>query len=253
MEKIIIGNLKMNLLSVVEREQYLKLLKKELAGKKIKNFPIVLCPPAIHLEAFSKLKRKNVFFGAQNVFWKRSGSFTGEISPSMIKNMGAQFVILGHSERRKYFGEKDEEINQKISSVLRNGLIPIVCGGDTALEKEKGQTFRIISAQLKKAMQRINRTKLNQIIIAYEPVWAVGSDIIPSANEIMQVKILIKKILVEIFEKKYADETKIIYGGSVNSKTAKETCLDSGMDGVLVGRESLIPFEFLKIGQIINS
>lgn len=253
MEKIIIGNLKMNLLSVVEREQYLKSLKKELTGKKIKNFPIVLCPPSIHLEAFSKFKRKNVFLGAQNIFWERSGSFTGEISPSMIKNMGAQFVILGHSERRKYFGERDEEINQKIGSALRNGLIPVICVGETALEKQKEQTFKIISSQLKKGMRGINRVKSDQIIIAYEPVWAVGSDIIPSTNEIMQVKILIKKILVDIFEKKYADKVRIIYGGSVNSKTAKETCLEPGMDGVLVGRESLIPFEFLKIGQIINS
>lgn len=242
----------MNLVSPAERERYFQSFKKEWGERKDKEAEIVLCPPSVHLEAFSKLKRKKLSIGAQNIFWERSGSFTGEISPSMAKNAGAEFVICGHSERRKYFKENDEEVNLKVKASLRIGLIPIICVGETKQEKDGGKTFSIISGQIKKALAEVSRTKAEQIILAYEPVWAVGSDTIPTSYEIMQVRVLIKKILVGMFEKKYADKVRILYGGSVNAKTAGETCVEPGMDGVLVGRESLAPYEFLKIAEIIN-
>ena len=253
MNKLIIGNLKMNILSLLERERYFEMFKKELAGKKLKNIQFILCPPAVHLEAFKKIKNKKTALGAQNIFWERSGSFTGEISAEMAKNAGAEYAIVGHSERRRYFGEKDEEINFKIKAALKAGLMPIICVGETKIEKSSNQTLRVITKQIKEALKDINRTKAEQIIIAYEPVWAVGTDVIPAENEIMEAKVLIRKILTEIFDKKYANSVKIIYGGSVNSKTAKEVCLNPGMDGVLVGRESLTPYEFVKIGEVINN
>lgn len=254
MEKLVIGNLKMNLLSAIERERYLKAFKNELKGKKLSRINLVLCPPFVHLEAFKKAHLgKKVSIGAQDMFWERSGSFTGEISPAMLKDAGCEYVILGHSERRRYFSENDEEVKMKVSSALKNGLKPVICVGESKVERSGGQAARVVGRQVRNAISGLNRTQAENIIIAYEPVWAVGSDILPTSNEIMEAKVLIRKILVELFDKKYAGLVKIIYGGSVNSHTAREACVDPAMDGALIGRESLTPFEFLKIAEIINT
>ena len=252
MKKIIIGNLKMNLISLEEREQYLKAFKKELVGKKMTNGEVVLCPPAIHLESFGKVLGKKVALGGQNCFWEDRGSYTGEISPLMLKNFGCEYVIIGHSERRKYFGENERTINQKVIASLRNNLSPIICVGETKAERQSGETMRVITGQVKEAFIGVAQGKLEKIVVAYEPVWSVGSDIIPTANEIMEAKVLIQKILSRSFPKKYVEKVQIIYGGSVSSKTVKQACIDSGMEGALIGRESLTPREFLKICKIIN-
>lgn len=253
MKKFIIGNLKMNLQSAEERGKYLAWMDKELAGKKLNNSEIILCPPFVHLEAFKSWKNKKIKLGAQNVFSAEKGSYTGEISPLMLKNSGCEYVIIGHSERRKYFGEKGEFINHKIISAIKNGLKPIVCVGETKAEKEADYAMEVITRQVKEALAGVNRTKANQIIIAYEPVWSVGTDETPTVNEIMGAKLLIRKVLVEMFGKKYAEEAAILYGGSVNAKSAKQVCLEPDVDGVLIGRESLNPHEFMKIAEIINS
>ena len=253
MNKLIIGNLKMNLLSALERDRYFNNFKQEAAGKRIKNAKIVICPPAVHLEAFQELKRKNVFLGAQNIFWERSGSFTGEVSPGMVKNLGADFVILGHSERRRYFCENNQEINLKIGAALKNGLKPILCVGENEEQKENG--ILAIVEQLDGCLRKISRVKIEDIIICYEPVWAISSnnpDHLPTTNEIMSARLLIKKFLVEKYGVKIAEKTNIIYGGSVDAKNVGEVCLDPGIDGVLVGKESLTPYEFIKIAKIID-
>jgi len=252
MDKLVVGNLKMNLLSPIERERYLNSFKKEIGAKKFRKTEIVLCPPSIHLENFRKNLGKKIKTGAQNMFWKREGSFTGEISPAMIKNFGCDYVIVGHSERRKYFCETNEEINLKVQEALKIGLAPIICVGESQIDRSTRQTLSVITKQVKETLKDISRTKAENIVIAYEPVWAVGTDVVPTAHEIMEAKLLIRKILVGMFEKKYASQVKIIYGGSVSSKTVQEVCLEPGMDGVLVGRESLMPYEFIKIAEIIN-
>lgn len=252
MKKFIVGNLKMNLLSPAEREKYLQWMDKELSGKKFNGSEIVLCAPFVHLEGFKKWKNKKVKRGAQNMFFEDKGSYTGEISPVMLKNFGCEYVIVGHSERRKYFGESGELINHKIISALKNGLKPILCVGETKAEKDADYTLEIITRQVKEALVDVSRTKANQIIIAYEPVWSVGTDALPTSNEVMGAKLLIRKILHEIFGKKYAEEVAILYGGSVNAKTVKQVCVDSEVDGALIGRESLQPYEFVKIAEIIN-
>ncbi len=252
MEKLVVGNLKMNILSPLEREQYFKLFKKELAGKKLSRTSIVLCPPAIHLEAFKKLKSKKVFLGVQNMFWERNGSYTGEISPDMVRNFGAEWVILGHSERRRYFGENDEEIGLKVMAALKTGLRPLLCVG----EKEKqGNGSATIMSQLKNCLKEVGAARIENVVICYEPVWAISAnnpDHLPTTDGVMSARILIKRFLVEKYSAKTADKVKIIYGGSVDSKNAKNICVDSGMDGALVGRESLAPYEFIKIAEIIN-
>jgi triosephosphate isomerase len=253
MSKLIIGNLKMNILTLIERERYFESLKKELKGKKFEHSAIVLCPPSLHMESFvKKIKSKTVSIGGQNVFQEDRGSYTGEVSAAMLKNIGADYVIIGHSERRKYFGETSEMANEKIKSALKNGLVPIYCVGETLEDRELGNEAQVIADQIITAFADISPAKAQLVVIAYEPVWAVGSDAIPKSDEILQVKILLKKI----FEKSYgitiAEKIKVLYGGSVKATVVNQVCLEPGMDGVLVGRESLIPSEIIKIIEIID-
>lgn len=248
MNKIIIGNLKMNLISASERERYLKLFKKELAGKKFADTEIVLCPPAIHIESFAKAFGKKIKIGGQNCFWKEEGSFTGEISPAMLKNFGCEYVILGHSERRKNLRENNQDINLKIISVLENKFKPILCVGENAEQKNKNAT--VVVEQLKECLTGVSKGKIEDVVICYEPVWAISSnnpDHLPTTNEIMGARLIIKKFLVLEYGLKIAEKVRIIYGGSVAPNNAKETCIDAGMDGALVGKESLTPRSFIKI------
>ena len=253
MKKIIVANLKMNLQSPRERDQYLSLLQKEMQGKKLTNCEIILCAPSIHLEGFKNAKIKSAELGAQNMFWESKGSFTGEISPVMLKNYGCEYVILGHSERRRYCRESDHEVNLKIHAALKNGLRPIICVGEDAQEKNDG--LRIIKKQLDECLNEVSRGKIEKVVICYEPVWAISSnnpDHLPTANEIMSAKLFIKKWLVENYGIKIAEKVSIIYGGSVAADSAEETCLESEMDGALIGKASLSPHEFIKIAEIIN-
>jgi len=253
MKKLVVGNLKMNLLTVAERDRYLEAFQRDFE-KIVKNTAeIVLCPPAVHLEKFvEKLKLKNVSVGAQNIFWEERGSFTGEISSLMVKNIGCKYAIIGHSERRKYFTESNENINAKIKSALKDNLIPIVCIGESQTERKNGETAEVIMAQLNQSLSDVPISKITEIVFAYEPIWAVGSDAIPTSDEILEVKITIRKLLVEKYGASAAEKVRILYGGSVNSKNVDQVCVEPQMDGVLVGRESLIPNEFLKIVSLIG-
>jgi triosephosphate isomerase (TIM) len=251
-KKLIIGNLKMNLVTRSERERYLALVKKQIDSRKLNQVEVVICPPFVHLEYFRSKMSKSIALGSQDVFFQSQGSFTGEVSPLMLKIFGVKYVIVGHSERRRFFAENDEEINLKLIVSLKNNLFPVLCVGETLEEKNRQMTLEIITSQVKTALNNVSRTKLGNLVIAYEPVWSVGSDNIPSSNEIMGAKLLIRKILVDLYGKKYAEKVRIIYGGSVNRNTVKQVCIDPEMDGALIGRESLIPGEMAKIGEIIN-
>lgn len=254
MKKLIVGNLKMNLQSSEERDKYLQWMDKELAGKKFNNAEIILCPPFVHLESFKKWKNKKVKRGAQDMFFEDKGSFTGEISPVMLKNFGCEYVILGHSERRRFVGENDQDINLKIISALKNGLKPILCVGEDGEQKINGSA--VIVDQLAACLAGVSKGKIENVVICYEPVWAISSnnpDHLPTANEIMGSKLIIKKFLVGSYGLKIAERVQIIYGGSVAPDNVKETCINSEMDGALVGKESLTPRSFVKITEIINS
>jgi len=257
MQKLIVANLKMNILTLAEREEYFKLFKKEIKNKKIENSQIVFCPPYVHLEAFAeKLKTKNISIGAQNIFWAEKGSYTGEISAPMVKNIGADYVILGHSDQRRYFFENDEKINLKIISAFKNELKIVLCIGEDSEQKKSGNSEETILGQISGCLENIPSAKIEDIIICYEPVWAISSnnpDHLPTADEIMSAKLLIRKFLVEKYGVTVAEKIKIIYGGSVALENVKGTCINPGMDGALVGKESLDPSEFLKIAEIINA
>jgi triosephosphate isomerase len=253
MQKIIVGNLKMNLLTIAERDRYFESIKKEMRNKQFANTQIVLCPPAVHFESFvKKIKTKNISIGAQNIFWEERGSYTGEISASMVKNFGVEYVIVGHSERRKYFFETNEIANAKIKIALKNKLEVVYCVGESEDQRLTGQTMKVISDQMINGLVEIPASKMSLIKIAYEPVWSVGTDKIPEENSILEIKILIKKILTEKYGATIAEKVMLLYGGSVKAAFVQRVCIGPGMDGVLIGRESLIPSEFVKIIKIID-
>jgi triosephosphate isomerase (TIM) len=252
-KKLIVGNLKMNPLSLAEMDRYLDSMEKELSGKKMEKTEIVVCPPAIFFDRVKSHKIKNLHLGAQNIFWEYQGAYTGEISAGMVKSLGAEYSLVGHSERRRYFGEEEKIISLKLRAILKNGLNAIVCIGESLEERKRNQTSEVLRKQLNNSLQEIAGTKTEYISIAYEPIWAVGTDRLPTSDEILEAKIIIKKTLCEIFPLKNVEKIRILYGGSVKSNLIQEACIDPAMDGVLVGRESLMPHEFVKMAEIIEN
>lgn len=220
MKKIIVANWKMNPQSLEEAK---KLFRK--INFSFKKLEVVLCPPFPFLLAFKKAKIK---LGAQNCFFEEKGAFTGEVSPLMLKNLGTNYVILGHSERRE-MGESDELINRKIKTVLKNKLKVILCIGEKEIERKEKKTFFVLKKQLEKDLKNIPFSQLPSILIAYEPVWAIGTKN-PCPPE------MAKEVL--LFLKKIFPKNKILYGGSVNLENAKEY-IKVGFDGLLVGSFSL--------------
>ena len=253
--KLLIGNLKMNIISESERENYFKGVDNCLMGRNFKEVKIILCPPFVHLEKFKNKfeNQKIISIGGQNIHTEEKGRFTGEISAPMVKNFGGDYVIIGHSERRSNFGETDESINKKIKSALNNNLIPIFCIGETLAQRERGEIKTVIIEQLNRGLKDISGEKVSRIIIAYEPIWAIGSGQTPTSDEIMEVRILMQKILSDKFGLSLEKMPQIIYGGSVNFKKIKGLCIEAGMQGVLVGGESLHPNDFIKIGEILEN
>lgn len=250
--KLLIGNLKANLLAPAERSRYVSGLKAEISKAGIGGSSLVICPPILHLEAFVSGLEGAASVGIQDGFWEEKGSYTGEVSMRMARNFGAEYAIVGHSERRRLFGENGRIINAKVLAAAKSGLKAIVCVGETKQEKEGNQILRVLTAQLREALDGVLKSRMSGLVIAYEPVWAVGTDKVPSANEIMEAKVIIRKILFSLFDRATAEKVPVLYGGSVTSFNAKQVCLDSAMDGALVGRESLIPKEFVRIAEILG-
>ncbi len=251
-KKLVVGNMKMNPVSVAEFDRYLDMLEKEAKNATFEKTEIVICPPAIYLERLLGRKLKNVKAGVQNIYWEHQGAYTGEVSAGMAKSAGAAYAIVGHSERRKYFGENEEIINLKLKAILKSGLRAILCVGESLEERKSGRTAVVLKEQLKESLSGVGVGKTNCISIAYEPIWAVGTDKTPASDEILEAKIVIKKILSEFYSRKAVEKMRILYGGSVKAFSVLEVCIDPAMDGALVGRESLVPYEFVKIAKMID-
>lgn len=239
MKNIIIANWKMNPRKLFGARKILEAVLK--VAQNVENAEIIICPPfvflsdLIKLDNFITLKLDNLFFGAQNCFYESEGAYTGEISGAMLKNLGCQYVILGHSERRESFSETDEVINKKIKLALASSLKPIFCVG----EKDGEEMSKIIEQQLKAGLKDVEMARVKKIIIAYEPVWAIGTGNSCSPEKAMEATLLIRRILSQLYERKIADGTAIIYGGSVNDKNAGDYIKISRMNGLLVGGASL--------------
>jgi len=250
MNKIIIANWKMNPSSKKEAEIMLKSLFVLL--KNLKKVEVVICPPTPFLFIKEKLKIKNkkVKLGAQDIFYEKEGSYTGEISTSMAKSLNAEYVIIGHSERR-VLGDNNQDVNRKILATLKSGMMPIFCVGEKDRDSN-GFYLSFIKQQLEEGLENINKPQVKNIIIAYEPVWAIGGGATREATpaEFIETKIFIKKIISDLYDIKTANEVKIIYGGSVNTNNANSFIKEGDADGLLVGRESLVPKKFSEIVHI---
>jgi triosephosphate isomerase len=249
--KYLIGNLKMNLLSPDDVRQYLTVLGRETTGHIFPGVEYVLCPASIHFGLLQGHMPTNIKLGGQNMFWEKEGSYTGEISPIMLKQYGAEYVILGHSERRLYFGETNEIVRRKIDLALHQMLRPVVCLGETKEERTNGKTGEVIERGIRSIFEGLSRLQAEKIIIAYEPRWAIGADVTPETADIMEVKILIRKVLSQMLDLKTADRVAVLYGGSVKQALLSRVCFDADMDGVLVGRESLFPYEMAKMAEAL--
>jgi triosephosphate isomerase len=242
-KKLIIGNWKCNPLKTAEALKILSGIS--AAAKAAKKAEVVVCPPDIFLKDLLG-RKSNIKIGAQNCFWSE-GAYTGEVSAAMLKNMGCKYVIIGHSERRKINKETNEEINKKIIFALENKLIPIFCMGENKDEKEKGKTFEVLKKQIEEGITNIEKTDMDKIIFAYEPIWSIGSGNFADPMEIKKVKNFILDLLAKKTGKENISKIKIIYGGSVNAENTPAYFSISQMDGVLVGGMSLKPKEFSKI------
>ncbi len=250
MRKIIVGNWKMNPVSLKEAEKLFSGVAKAVSG--VKKNDLVICPPFLYIEKLKKLSKK-IILGAQDAFGKDVGAFTGEISVEMLYNVGARYVIVGHSERRA-LGESDEEINKKIKASLSVGLLPILCVGESERD-ENHSYFNLVKNQLEECLSGISKNSISKIIVAYEPVWAISTT--PNrrdanASDSLEMSIFIRKILADRFGSD-AHKVRIIYGGSVNEKDALEFLKHGGVDGLLVGKASLDVKKFTEIVKICET
>ncbi len=242
--KVIAGNWKMNMLpnEAIDFIQELTPLVKDTKND------VVLCVPYIDLfYSLLHVQGTNIKIGAQNMHWEEKGAYTGEVSASMLKSIGVEYVIIGHSERRQYFNETDETVNKKIKSALLHGLKPIVCVGETLEQREAGETEKIVTNQIAKAFEGIASENLENIIVAYEPIWAIGTGKTATKEDANNTIMQIRKKLAEIYGQNEAEGVIIQYGGSVKSSNAKELFEMSDIDGGLVGGASLKAEEFSKI------
>ena len=209
---------------------------------------VVVCPPAVCLAAASEaLKGSNIKLGAQNVHWARSGAFTGEISADMLKELDVEYVIIGHSERREYFGETDEGVNKRALFALSNGLIPIICVGESLEQREQSITDQVVSKQVKAALNGFTPENAEDTVIAYEPIWAIGTGKTATSEQANEVIKQIRGVVKELFGEATAEKIRIQYGGSMNPKNASELMSMSDIDGGLIGGASLKAEDFAAV------
>ena len=247
MRKVIIaGNWKMNK-TVSEAMELVNGLKRELAN--IENIDIVVVPPYTALSEISDmLVNSNIELGAQDVYWETKGAFTGEVSPVMLKDLGVKYVVIGHSERRMYFGETNETVNKKVKSALKEGLVPIMCVGERLEERETGKTFDVVRNHVEGGLSGISKEDVLKLVIAYEPVWAIGTGKTATPEQAEEVhKYIREDILSKIYDKTVALNLRIQYGGSVKPDNIEDLIKKPDIDGALVGGASLKVEQFVPI------
>jgi len=241
---IIAGNWKMYK-TVEEAVELINGLKDKTLDTKCE---VVVCPPFVCLPAaIEAAKGSKVEIGAQNMHFEEQGAFTGEVSPNMLKTLGIKYIIIGHSERRQYFAETDETVNKKAHAAFKHDLLPIVCVGETLEEREAQKTFDKISTQIKKGLHGLTQEQVKKLVVAYEPIWAIGTGKTATSEDANQVIKFIRDTVQEMFGKDAADSMRIQYGGSVKPSTIKEQMAQSDIDGALVGGASLKVEDFAAI------
>ena len=225
----------------------------------IEDVDVAICPPFVLLESFAELfDGTNLYLGTQNMFWEDKGAFTGEISPVMLKNVGCDFVILGHSERRQHFGETDEWVRRKIEAALRHDLEPIICVGENLEQNQHGHTLDVVNRQVRAALEGLvpplgpDSVRLPDLVIAYEPIWAIGTGLPATGEGANKVIGAIRRIVGELHGEEVAAQMRILYGGSVNAQNIGEFVSQPEIDGALVGGASLDADGFVRIVAVTN-
>jgi triosephosphate isomerase len=242
---IIAGNWKLNNTSK-EAVELVTLLKRDLSD--VTEVDIVVCPVFTVLsDVHDVLLESNIAVGGQNCYWEDSGAFTGEISAPMVKDTGAKYVIIGHSERRQFFGETDETVNKKIRAALKHQLIPIVCIGESLAERETNKTFDVITTQCNGSFAGLTKDEMEKLVLAYEPVWAIGTGKTATSAQAQEVHAFIRKWLTKNYNEETASRIRIQYGGSVKAENIAELIAQPDIDGALVGGASLKADSFSKI------
>lgn len=241
---IIAGNWKMN----KTPEEAAELVRELVPLVADAEAEVVVCPPFVCLDAVRKeTAGSNIKLGAQNVHFEKSGAYTGEVSADMLLAMGVEYVIIGHSERRQYFGETDCTVNKRAKAALAAGLKPIICVGESLEEREKGVTNELVGMQTKLALQGIPAEEMDKVVIAYEPIWAIGTGKTATAAEANETIGAIRKAIAQVYGEEVASKVRIQYGGSMNPKNASELMAQSEIDGGLIGGASLKAEDFSKV------
>lgn len=243
--KIIAGNWKMNM-TPSEAVALIGELKPLVANDDV---DVVFCVPAIDIiPALDAVKGSNIQIGAENMHFEDKGAFTGEISPLMLKEVGVKYVVIGHSERREYFAETDEIVNKKVKKAFEHGITPIVCCGESLAQREQGVTIDFIRQQIKIAFLDVTAEQAKQAVIAYEPIWAIGTGKVATTEQAQEVCKAIRECIAEMYDQTVAETIRIQYGGSVSASSAPELFAQADIDGGLVGGASLKP----DFGKIVN-
>lgn len=244
-KKIIAGNWKMN----KTPSETVTLLKELMPLVKTEDADVVFCVPAISLtSAIETVKGSNIEIGAENMFYEESGAYTGEIAPNMLTDIGVKYVIIGHSERREYFAETNETVNKKVLKAFEHGITPIVCCGETLTQREQGVTIDFIRQQIKIAFLNVTSEQAKTAVIAYEPIWAIGTGKVATSAQAEEVCKAIRECIAEIYDEQTAAAIRIQYGGSVSASSAAELFAMPNIDGGLVGGASLKA----DFGKIVN-
>ena len=244
-KKIIAGNWKMNM-TPSQAVELVQTLKPLVANDDV---DVIFCVPAIDIiPALEAAKGSNIQIGAENMYYEESGAYTGEIAPAMLTDVGVKYVIIGHSERREYFAETDETVNKKVLKAIEHGITPIVCCGETLTQREQGVTIDFIRQQIKIAFLNVTAEQAATTVIAYEPIWAIGTGKVATTAQAQEVCKAIRECIAEIFDEATAEAIRIQYGGSVSGASAPELFAQADIDGGLVGGASLKP----DFGAIVN-
>ncbi|PKQ28225.1 MAG: triose-phosphate isomerase [Candidatus Anoxymicrobium japonicum] len=244
---IIAGNWKMNLLSR-QGATLICDLWEEIAG--YDAVEVVVCPPFVDIPEASKVIEAGEMalgLGAQNMHWEDSGAYTGEVSPEMLLDLGVGYVIIGHSERRQYFGETDQGVNRKVISAIEHGITPIMCCGETLKQREAGETDDIVTNQVKRGLFQLEREQALNVVIAYEPVWAIGTGKAATASDADDVCATVRRTVAGMYDQDLADRQRIQYGGSVKPSNVDELMAMPNIDGALVGGVSLNAADFARL------
>lgn len=235
-KKIVAGNWKMN----KTPKEAIDLVNELKDKVNTSDVDVIFCVPSVDLiPVIDALKGTDIAVGAQNMYYEESGAYTGEISPSMLTEIGVKYIIIGHSERRAYFAETDETVNKKVLKAIEHNLVPIICVGETLEQREQGITIDLVRLQTKIALKDVPSDKAKDIVIAYEPIWAIGTGKTATSEQAQEVCKAIRQVVSEIYDNSVSESLRVQYGGSVNGSNAKELFNMGDIDGGLVGGASL--------------